>query len=233
VTFRDRLIATLRQLQPVLEEPGVLVVGSEVPNLLQPGAASTLVVSQDVDLAVPVDRVGPFKRRLAQVQGLVPSIEEPSVYVPTAPELIEANFLGLDPRIRDASETYVLEDPDLPLMVFGPLGLLRPGPVIELEGLRVPLPRAADLIAEKLLTDRTDEKGARDLLVVAGMLMTASSADLDELARVSAGLSAESRHAMCSALSVLSLMEGHAGMPDPGAVREMVMQLLSRIEAIP
>jgi hypothetical protein len=57
VTFRDRLLGTLRQLQPVLDVPGVLVVGSEVPNLLQPDAASTLVVSQDVDLALPVDCV--------------------------------------------------------------------------------------------------------------------------------------------------------------------------------
>ena len=52
VTFRDRLIGTLRLLRPVLEEPGVLVVGSEVPNLLEPEAASTLVVSQDVDVVV-------------------------------------------------------------------------------------------------------------------------------------------------------------------------------------
>jgi len=233
VTFRERLIGTLRQLQPVLEEPGVLVVGSEVPNLLQQDAASTLVVSQDVGLAVPVDRVEAVKKRLGQVQGLIPSHEEPSVYVPTVPGLIEANFLGLDPRIRDASETYVLEDPDLPLMVFGPLGLLRPGPVLELEGLRVPLPRAGDLIAEKLLTDRTDEKGARDLLVVAGMLIAATPADLDELIHVAAGLSAESRHAICSALTVLSLMEGRAGMPDPAPVREMVTHLLSRMEAMP
>jgi hypothetical protein len=67
------------------------------------------------------------KARLRGIQGLVPSAEEPSVYVPVSPALIEANFLGLDPRIRDASETYVLEDPDLPLMVFGPLGQERLG----------------------------------------------------------------------------------------------------------
>lgn len=232
MTFRQKLIATLRELQPILQEPGVLVVGSEVPNLFQPDAAATLVVSQDVDLGVPVDRLEPVKRRLGQVQGLVPSLEEPSVYVPTSPGLIEANFLGLDPRIRDASETYVLEDPDLPLMVFGPLGLLRPGPVVEVEGLRVPLPRAADLMAEKLLTDRPDEKGARDLLVVAGMLITAAPADLNELVSVAAGLPVESRHAICSALTVLSLMEEHAGMPDPAPVRELVRYLLSGIEAI-
>jgi hypothetical protein len=216
-------------LRPVLEEPGVLVVGSEVPNLLQPDAASTLVISQDVDLAVPVDRLQSFKKSLALVKGLVRSAEEPSVYVPTMPGLIEANFLGLDSRICDASETYVLEDPDLPLMVFGPLGLLRPGPIVKVEELLLPLPRPADLMAEKLLTDRTDEKGARDLLVVAGLLLAATPADLDELVRVAVNLSAESRHTICSGLSVLSLIEARAGMPDPAPVRRMVHDLLSKI----
>jgi hypothetical protein len=54
VSFRTKLLATLREIEPVLVEPGVLVAGSEVPNLLEPGAASSLVVSQDVDIAVPV-----------------------------------------------------------------------------------------------------------------------------------------------------------------------------------
>jgi hypothetical protein len=40
VTFRDRLIATIRAARPVLESPGALVVGSQVPNLLE-GAAAT------------------------------------------------------------------------------------------------------------------------------------------------------------------------------------------------
>ncbi len=61
VTFRDKLIGTLRALGPVFEEPGLLVVGSEVPNLLQAGAASTLVVSQDVGIGVPVDSLDAFK----------------------------------------------------------------------------------------------------------------------------------------------------------------------------
>jgi hypothetical protein len=230
VTFRDRLIGTLRLLQPVLEEPGVLVVGSEVPNLLEPGAASTLVVSQDVDLAIPVDRVEPVRRRLRRVEGLVPSPDEPSVYVPTSPALIEANFLGLDVRIREAGETYVLEDAELPLMVFGPLGLLRPGPVIEVDGLRVPLPRPADLLVEKLLTDRTGEKGARDLLVVAGLLASTRAPDLDEAVRVARGLSAESRYAICGNLTILSLMEPRPGMPDPSPCRHQVKALLSKIE---
>ena len=206
------------------------MVGSEVPNLLEPGAASTLVVSQDVDLAVPIDRVEAIKRRLRQVEGLVPSAEEPSVYLPTSPALIEAKFLGLDPRIREAGETYVLEDAELPLMVFGPLGLLRPGPVVEVEGLRVPLPRSGGFIVEKLLSDRTDEKGARDLLVVAGILGTATAADLDEMVSVTRSLSPESRHVVRSALTVLSLMEARLGMPDPAPIRHQVTRLLARLE---
>lgn len=231
VSFRERLLATLRALQPVLEEPGVLVVGSEVPNLLVPDAAATLVVSQDVDLGVPVDRVQSVKKHLGGIRGLVPSAEEPSVFVPTLPALIEANFLGLDPRIRDASETYVLEDPELPLMVFGPLGLLRAGPVADIEGLRVPLPRTGDLIIEKLLTDRPGEKGARDLLVVAGLLAVAAPADVDDAVALARGLSTESRYAVRSALTVLSLLEARPGMPDPRAVRAQVRDLLARIEA--
>jgi hypothetical protein len=46
--FRDRLMATIAAARPVLEAPDVVVAGSEVPNLLQPDAASTLVVSQDL-----------------------------------------------------------------------------------------------------------------------------------------------------------------------------------------
>ena len=207
-----------------------MVVGSEVPNLLEGGAAATLVVSQDVDIAVPVDRVPAIKIRLRKVDGLAPSADEPSVYVPSSPGLIEANFLGLDSRIRDASETYVLDDPDLPLMVFGPLGLLRPGESVEIEGLRVPLPRTADLIVEKLLTDRTGEKGVRDLLVVAGLIAVARPVDLEEVVTVATTLGAEARHAIRSSLTVLSLMDGRPAMPDPKPMRQTVQRLLTQIE---
>jgi len=95
VTFRDRLFATLRAVQPVLEEAGVLIVGSEVPNLLQPGAASTLVVSLDVDIGVPVDRHATVKRRVGALSGFRPSAEEPSVLVPEAGDQLEVNFVGL------------------------------------------------------------------------------------------------------------------------------------------
>ena len=40
VTFRDRLIATIRAARPVLESLGVLVVGSRVPNLLEERATA-------------------------------------------------------------------------------------------------------------------------------------------------------------------------------------------------
>jgi hypothetical protein len=37
--FRDRLLASIRAMQPVLEIPGVMVGGSQVPNLLEPDAS--------------------------------------------------------------------------------------------------------------------------------------------------------------------------------------------------
>lgn len=111
-------------------------------------------------------------------------------------------------------------------MVFGPMGLLRPGQIVDIDGLRVPLPRIADLVLEKLLTDRTGEKGSRDLLVVAGLMMVARSGDLDEMVVIARGLSVESQHSICSSLTVLSLMESLPGMPDPVPLRQAVQDLL-------
>ena len=34
--FRTRLLLKLRAVQPILREQGVLIAGSEVPNLLEP-----------------------------------------------------------------------------------------------------------------------------------------------------------------------------------------------------
>ena len=79
MSFRDRLIATIRAARPVLEADGVLVVGSEVPNLLEPGAVATLVVSQALDVGVPVDRHAAVKERLNDLREFEPSAEEPSV----------------------------------------------------------------------------------------------------------------------------------------------------------
>jgi len=231
VAFRDRLVATLRAVAPVLEEPGVLIVGSEVPNLLEPGAAATLVVTQDVDVGVPVERHAAVKRRLDALRGLRQSPEERSVWVPEDPGLLEVNFVGMDSR-RDPMDTSLLEDERLPLLVFGPLALLRPAaePVV-VEGLSVPVPRPAGLTLEKLVTDRTGEKGERDLLVALGLLMLAKPPDLDELVAAYRTLSPELRHTVRSNLTVLSLMKAHAQMPDPERERARVAALLSRLDA--
>ena len=228
--FRTRLLATLRAIAPILDQPGVLVVGSEVPNLLEPDAASTLVISQDVDLAIPIAGHSDFKARLTRVEGLRPSAEEPSVWVPTDPMLIEVNFLGLDPALSDIGETYVLEDRDLPLMVFGPLSLITPGQPARIGDLTVPLPRVAGLMLEKLVTDRSGVKGDRDLLVVLALLTLARAEDLDELESMYRRLSPEMRYAVRSNLSLLSLMEAHPGMPDPTSHRPLIARLLGRLE---
>jgi hypothetical protein len=229
VAFRDRLFATLRAVRRVLEEPGVLIVGSEVPNLLQPGAASTLVVSQDVDIGVSVACHAAVKRSVAGLSGFRPSAAEPSVLVPGSDELLEVNFVGMDPT-RDPADTYVLEDPELPLMVFGPLSLVKAGRVMEMDGARLPLPRPAGLVLEKLVTDRTGEKGDRDLLVALGLLMTATPDDLGELDATYRVLPPELRHVARASLTMLSLMARRPGMPDPRGERARVAALLRRLE---
>ena len=233
MTFRERLLATLRAVEPILGVRGVLVAGSEVPNLLEVDAAATLVVSQDVDLAIPVDVHDEVKARLDQVTRLVPSSDEPSVWVPRsdAAELIEVNFIGLDPRIIEPMDTYEKLDDRLPLMVFGPLSLLSAGSVIDIDGLRIPLPQPAGLALEKLVSDRTGEKGDRDLLVVAGLLAAMTPADLDRIERGYLGLSAELRHQARANLSILSLLETRPGMPDPRPWRPAIGSLLRRLEA--
>jgi hypothetical protein len=232
MTFRDRLMATIAAARPVLEAPGVLVVGSEVPNLLQPDAASTLVVSQDLDIGVPVSRHDDVKRRLPRLLAdFAPSSEEPSVWTPRTPELLEVNFVGIDPA-RGPQDAYVFDDDQLPLLVFGALSLVTAGEEVTLAATRVRLPRPSGLILEKLVTDRTGEKGDRDLLVALGLLITARPADLDELARDYRRLDAELRHAVRSNLTLLSLLDVRAGMPDPRAERALVAQLLRRLDAL-
>lgn len=230
MAFRDRLLATIRAARPVLEDPGVLVVGSEVPNLLEPGAAATLVVSQDLDLGVPVARHGAVKQRVAELRDFSPSPDEPSVWTPLSSDLLELNFVGMD-STQDPADAYVLEDDQLPLLVFGALSLVSPGSEIELEGTRVRLPRPAGLLLEKLVTDRTGEKGERDLLVALGLLITARPADLDELEAAYRRLRPELRHTVRSNLTILSLMQPRPGMPDPRPQRAAVAALLRRLEA--
>jgi len=230
--FRAKLISTLRAIRPVLEVPGVLVLGSEVPNLLEPDAACTLVVSQDVDIGVSVQAHEAVKQHLPNIQGFSASADEPSVWLPHSPENIEINFIGMDPRIQDLSETYVLEDSELPLMVFGALSLVRPGHPVCVGDLSIPLPRLAGLLLEKLVTDRTAVKGERDLLVALGLLALASADDLEELTHEYGALSKESRFAIRSNLTILSLMNPLPQMPDPHAHRDRVAALLRRFERI-
>jgi hypothetical protein len=232
VDFRTRLLSTLKAVQEVLNVPGVMVIGSEVPNLLQPDAASTLVVSQDVDIGVPVARLDDVKAALRKVTDLEPSKEEPSVWLPSNPDLIEVNFVGMDPGSQDATDAYVLEDSQLPLLVFGALSLLRQGATLSLEDLDVPVPRPAGLLLEKLLTERVAEKGVRDLLVVVGLLVVMHDADLEELEEVYADLVAELRYAVRSNLTVLSLMQGVDGMPDPQPQRARIAAVLARFEEL-
>jgi hypothetical protein len=230
VTFRDRLFATIRAARPVLTVPGVLVVGSEVPNLLEPDAASTLVVSQDLDVGVPVTDHAAVKARLDALRDFDASPEEPSVWTPRDPRLLELNFIGID-RQQDPAEAYVFEDDRLPLLVFGALSLVSSGAVVEIEGTRVALPRPAGLLLEKLVTDRTGEKGERDLLVALGVLSTSSSEDLDEVEALYRQLRPELQHVVRSNLTILSLLAPRAGMPDPEPRRAEVAALLRRLEA--
>jgi hypothetical protein len=232
VSFRDRLVSTLRAAGPLFEVEGVLVAGSEVPNLLEHGAASTLVVSQDVGIAVPIQKHAEVKARLGRIEGLSPSPEEPSVWLPADPGRIELNFIGFDPTERDPTAVRVLEDETLPLMVFGPLSFLRHGRDIDLGGgLLVPVPRNAGLLLEKLITERSGVKGDRDLLVALGLLLVAGEDDLDELVTMFDALDRELQHAVRSNLAPLSLLDSIDGMPDPLAERARVAELLARLEA--
>jgi hypothetical protein len=232
MTFRDRLLATIAAARPVLETPDVLVVGSEVPNLLEPEVAATLVVSRDLDVGVPVNRHEEVKERLALLRAaFTPSPDEPSVWTPNAPDLLEVNFVGIDPS-RDPTDAYVVEDDRLPLLVFGALSLAVAGAEIEVAGTRVRVPRPAGLLLEKLVTDRTGEKGDRDLLVALGLLMTAEAADLEELAGAYGRLRPDLRYAVRSNLTRLSLLDARAGMPDPAPQRRAVAALLRRLELL-
>jgi len=231
VRFRDRLVATIRAARPVLESPGVLVVGSEVPNLMEAGAAATLVVSQDLDVGVPVERHGAVKERLAELDAFEPSVEEPSVWTPRSPQLLELNFIGIDAG-QDPAEAYVLEDDRLPLLVFGALSLVSRGAEVEIEGTRLSLPRPAGLLLEKLVTDRTGEKGERDLLVALGVLSTSTAGDLDELEQLYRRLRPDLRHVVRSNLTILSLLAPRVGMPDPRPRRAQLAGLLRRLELV-
>jgi len=208
----------------------VLVIGSEVPNLFEAGAAATLVVSQDLDVGVPVEAHAAVKERLADLHAFEASADEPSVWTPRSPALLELNFVGMDPA-QDPAEAYLFEDDRLPLLVFGALSLVSRGAEIEIGGTRLTLPRPAGLLLEKLVTDRTGEKGERDLLVALGVLATSAPEDLDEFERLYRGLRPELRHSTRANLTILSLLASRSGMPDPAPHRSDLAALLLRLEA--
>lgn len=230
--FRDRLIATLRAVQPVLDVSGVVVVGSEVPNLIEPQAASTLVVSQDVDIAIPLAVHDDVVEALRSVKGLVPSNEEPSVWLPASDALIEVNFLGVDPALDDATESFPFEHATLPLMVFGALSWAPRARTIEVDGVRVPLPSLAGLLLEKLATDRSGLKGDRDLLVALGVLLGMTDADHVELERRLTTLPEAAKRNLAANAGLLSVLGPSPGVPDPTPHRARIRELLERLERI-
>jgi len=208
MSFREQLLATLRAIQPVLRVPGVTVVGSELPNLLEPNVATTLVISKDVDVAVPVTVHREVKEQLRHVRGLHPSAEEPSVWLPESEELIEVNFVGRDDSLADPDDSYLLEDAELPLLVFGLLSLAGKGRLCQVEAIELTLPSNA------------------------GLLLTAGEEDLVEVESLYLRLRPDLRYAARSNLSLLSLLEARRGMPDPRLHRARVATLLRRLEVL-
>jgi len=230
MTFREKLLATLRAIEPILAIEGVLVLGSEVPNLLEKGAASTLVISQDVDIGIPVQRHAEVKAKLPLIQGLVASQDEPSVWLPQRWDLIEVNFVGIDVTLQHPNDVYVFNDASFPLLVFGTLSYLLPGTFHHVEGLRIPLPSPAGLLLEKLVTERSGVKGDRDLLVVLALLLVIGDHDVRELRERFHLLVPETREVVRSNLTLLSLLDPVVGMPDPRLHRETVAHLLALVE---
>jgi hypothetical protein len=98
------------------------------------------------------------------------------------------------------------------------------------EDLLIPVPRPAGLLLEKLLTDRSGEKGDRDLLVALGLLLVSIPSDVQELETLYRSLPGEDRYAARSALSMLSLLEPRARMPDPVPHRALIANLMARLE---
>lgn len=131
---------------------------------------------------------------------------------------------------RRPGETYVREDSELPLLVFGRLAWLRPGKVLALVNLHVPLPRPAGPVLEKLVTDRSEEKRDRDLLVALGLLLACDDGDLEEMARLCRDLHPEDRDAVRSGLSALSLLAPRPQMPDPMPHRAFIARVLAALE---
>jgi hypothetical protein len=116
----------------------------------------------------------------------------------------------------------------LPLLVFGALSLVSRGAEVEIAGTRLVLPRPAGLLLEKLVTDRTGEKGERDLLVALGVLAASTAEDLDELESLYRRLRPAALRGPPELRS--SAYRPRSGMPDPQR-RAAVAALLRRLTA--
>jgi hypothetical protein len=228
VDFRDKLLATLRALGPLLRHD-VMVIGSEVPNLLPNAAACAVIVSKDVDIGVDVRGLAGVKAAILALEAFERSAEEPSILVPRG-DLLEVNLVGMDRTLRRPTEQYVLDDPDLPLLVFGGLSLLEPGGFIDVGGVQARLPAIAGLLVEKLLTERSAVKGDRDLLVALALLLAAVADDRAEARRLIRALPDDLRFHVRSNLTLLSLLQPLPQMPDPRPSRDEVTALLRAIE---
>lgn len=230
VTFRSRLLATIEASRPLLDLPGAMIVGSQVPNLLEPGAASTLVVSLDLDIAVSVSDLAEVVRLLAGLDSFRPSPEEPSVLVPRQPELLEINLLGSDPMLLDPLDAYQASHEALPLLVFGGLALLAPAEQVMVDGRTVPVARSAGLLIEKLLTDRSGEKGERDLMVALASTLVGGPDDRREAVRLYRSLTPDHRYSIRANLALLALLPSREGLPEPVRHRGIIVELLEQLE---
>src|SRR5205823_2259125 len=104
------------------------------------------------------------------------------------------------------------------------------GTAVEAGGVRVPLPRPAGLLIEKLLTERSGLKGERDLLVALGLLMHCTEPDVVEVTQLFQQLPPDARTTLLANLALLSLMRPLPQMPDPVRGRELVEALLARLK---
>lgn len=104
-------------------------------------------------------------------------------------------------------------------------------PVLDVPGVRVPLPSLAGLLLEKLATDRSGLKGDRDLLVALGILLGMTDDDHVELEARLSGLPTAAKRNLTANAGLLSVLGPSPGVPDPTPHRARVRDLLVLLEA--
>ncbi|MBE7439598.1 MAG: hypothetical protein HS115_14165 [Spirochaetales bacterium] len=156
---------TLRDLRPVADQ--VIVIGSEVPNLSRIHSGADLFVSQDIDLAVPIENLERTDEQIPMLfEHYRQSSDEPSILLPRDDARLEINFLGVDFRSQDLDDISLHRGRHISFLAFGTLTLIKPVDLtIEKHRFRVAEHRS--LFLEKILTERSSIKGERDLYVAA------------------------------------------------------------------